>query len=69
MDFYEVVYNRPMEYIDELYEALIEITNNPELTFNEWTQAIHEKVRELVDKNKLEHESTSQVISHDSTSS
>ncbi len=47
--------NRSMEYIDEFYKALDEISYNPTLTRDQWRQAVDAKVRELIEKCRKEH--------------
>ena len=44
-----------MEWADELHEALFEMTYNPNLTRDQWREAIDAKVRELIERYREEH--------------
>jgi len=43
-----------MKYAEELHKALIEITSNHDLTRKQWEEAINAKVRELIEKYRVE---------------
>ncbi|NQT72989.1 MAG: hypothetical protein HQ553_09500 [Chloroflexi bacterium] len=60
-----------MKYADELHEALIEITSNPDLGRDAWEEAINAKVRELIEKYREEHsrELNSEGVPQNPTSS